>query len=115
MSIPHAAGSLYSTTEDLLRWEQGLFGGKVLSPASFAKMTTPYQGNYGMGLFIRTTNGHKTISHSGGIEGFTAYLMYYPEDKMTVAVLSNFGLGATGKIANQLGAIGHNETLETKP
>ena len=30
MSIPHAAGALYSTTEDLLRWEQGLFGGKLL-------------------------------------------------------------------------------------
>ena len=42
MSIPHAAGSLYSTTEDLLRWEQGLFGGKVIAPASLAKMTTPF-------------------------------------------------------------------------
>jgi hypothetical protein len=28
MSIPFSAGALYSTTEDLLRWEQGLFGGK---------------------------------------------------------------------------------------
>ena len=43
MSIPHAAGALYSTTEDLLRWEQGLFGGKVISAASFAKMTTPFK------------------------------------------------------------------------
>ena len=34
MSIPHGAGALYSTTEDLLRWEQGLFGGKLLSAAS---------------------------------------------------------------------------------
>jgi CubicO group peptidase (beta-lactamase class C family) len=40
MSIPHAAGALFSTTEDLLRWEQGLFGGKVISPASLVKMTT---------------------------------------------------------------------------
>jgi hypothetical protein len=37
MSIPFAAGALYSTTEDLLRWEQGLFGGKVLSAASLAR------------------------------------------------------------------------------
>src|SRR5262245_32807785 len=31
MSIPHAAGALYSTTEDLLRWEQALFGGRIIS------------------------------------------------------------------------------------
>jgi len=39
MTIPLSAGGLYSTTEDLLRWEQGLFGGKLLSPAS-SKTTT---------------------------------------------------------------------------
>src|SRR5215831_12154293 len=38
MSVPFAAGALYSTTEDLLRWEQGLFGGKLLSAASLQKM-----------------------------------------------------------------------------
>src|SRR6185295_18817174 len=49
MSIPHAAGALYSTTEDLLRWEQALFGGKVVSPASLAKMTTPFKSDYALG------------------------------------------------------------------
>lgn len=43
MSIPFSAGALYSTTEDLLKWEQGLFGGKVLSAASLQKMTTPFK------------------------------------------------------------------------
>src|SRR2546430_8405496 len=33
----HDALPIYSTTEDLLRWEQGLFGGKLLSPASLKK------------------------------------------------------------------------------
>src|SRR3984957_17979708 len=46
MSIPFSAGSLYSTTHDLLRWEQGLFGGKLLSAASLKKMTTPFKENY---------------------------------------------------------------------
>jgi len=41
MSVPFAAGGLYATTEDLLRWERGLMGGKLLSPASLGKMTTP--------------------------------------------------------------------------
>lgn len=43
MTIPFSAGGLYSTTHDLLLWEQALFGGKLLSPPSLAKMTTPFQ------------------------------------------------------------------------
>src|SRR6478672_7599558 len=45
-----SAGSLYSTTEDLLRWEDGLFGGRLLSPASLQKMVTPFKSDYGCGL-----------------------------------------------------------------
>ena len=70
MSIPHAAGALYSTTEDLLRWEQGLFGGKLLSPASLAKMTTPFKNDYALGVVVRTANGRKVVQHGGGIDGF---------------------------------------------
>jgi hypothetical protein len=54
MSIPFPAGALHSTTEDLLRWEQGLFGGKLLAAASLAKMTTPFRNDYGCGgLYTR--------------------------------------------------------------
>src|SRR5262245_18301388 len=70
MSIPFAAGGLYSTTEDLLRWEQGLFGGKVLSAASLKKMTTPFKNDYAFGLTVMRVNGRNWISHNGGIEGF---------------------------------------------
>jgi CubicO group peptidase (beta-lactamase class C family) len=88
MTIPFSAGGLYSTTEDLLRWEQGLFGGKVLSSVSLQKMTTPFKHNYAFGLAVHTVNGHKVIEHGGGIEGFNTELAYYPEDKMTVVVLA---------------------------
>ena len=44
MSVPWAAGSMYSTTGDLLKWEQGLFGGKVLNADSLKLMTTPAKG-----------------------------------------------------------------------
>src|SRR5690242_12562249 len=82
MSIPFSAGALYSTTEDLLRWEQGLFGGKVLSAASLQKMTTPFKSDYAFGLQVRTVSGHKVIDHGGGIEGFNTELAYYPDDKL---------------------------------
>ncbi len=57
MTIPFSAGALYSTTEDLLRWEQGLFGGKVLTAASLAKMTTPFKQDYAFGLGVSTKTG----------------------------------------------------------
>ena len=68
MSIPFSAGALYSTTEDLLRWEQGLFGGKLLKPDSLTKMTTPFKQDYAFGLGVSIQNGHKMIAHDGGIQ-----------------------------------------------
>jgi CubicO group peptidase (beta-lactamase class C family) len=67
MTVPQGAGALYSTTEDLLKWEQGLFGGKVLSAVSLQKMTTPFKSNYAFGLQVETVGGHKVIEHGGAI------------------------------------------------
>jgi CubicO group peptidase (beta-lactamase class C family) len=111
MSIPFSAGALYSTTEDLLRWEQGLMGGKLLSPASMQKMTTPFKNDYAFGLRLHTANGHKLIEHGGGIEGFNTALAYYPEDKLTVVVLANLGGRAPESIASKLAAVAHGENV----
>src|SRR5690242_17778528 len=48
MTIPYSAGFLYSTVGDLLKWQRGLFGGRVLSAASLQAMTTVKLGEYGM-------------------------------------------------------------------
>jgi hypothetical protein len=102
MTIPFAAGGLYSTTGDLLRWEQGLFGGKLLSTASLKEMTTPFKSDYAFGLQVRKVNGHEVIDHGGGIEGFNTILAYYPEDKLTVVVLANVNGSAPQEIAQDL-------------
>jgi CubicO group peptidase (beta-lactamase class C family) len=111
MSIPFSAGALYSTTEDLLRWEQGLFGGKVLSATSFEKMTTPFKQDYACGLGVRIVSGHKVIEHGGGIEGFNTQLSYYPDDKLTVVVLANLNGGAPDSIATRMAAVAHGEKV----
>jgi CubicO group peptidase (beta-lactamase class C family) len=112
MSIPFAAGSLYSTTEDLLRWEQALFGGKLLSPASLQKMITPFKSDYAFGLGVRTVAGRKVIDHGGGIEGFNTHLAYYPEDKLTVVVLGNLNGNAPGDMAGKLAAVAHGDKIQ---
>jgi CubicO group peptidase (beta-lactamase class C family) len=111
MTIPFSAGALYSTTEDLLRWEQGLFGGKVLSAASLEKMTTPFKNDYACGVGVSTAKGHKVIEHGGGIEGFNTQLAYYPDDKLTVVVLANLNGGAPSGIAAKMADVAHGEKV----
>jgi CubicO group peptidase (beta-lactamase class C family) len=105
MTIPHGAGGLYSTTEDLLRWTRGLFGGKLLTAASVEKMTTPFKNDYALGVSSIERSGRRAITHGGSIEGFNTNLTFYPADRTTVVVLGNVNGGAPGQIAAQLGAV----------
>ena len=102
MSVPWAAGSIYSTTGDLLKWEHGLFGGKVLNADSLKAMTTPGKGDYGLGVFIANKDGVKVVSHGGGIEGFNTNLMYAPDRRIATVVLGNVNGGAPGSMGDQL-------------
>lgn len=112
MTIPFAAGALYSTTEDMLRWEQGLFGGKLLSAASLQKMTTPFKSNHAFGVMVETANGRKMISHGGGIEGFNTFLAYFPDDRLTIVSLGNVNGSAPQDVATKLAAVAHGEKVE---
>ncbi len=87
--IPYSAGSLYSTTHDLLQWQQKLFGGEVLSAQSLQKMITPFKDNYGLGVFIKEIDSHLLIGHGGGINGFQTNMVYSPSEDLLVIVLSN--------------------------
>ncbi len=95
MSLPYAAGSLYSTVEDLFVWGEALYTDKLVSYESLKKMMTPYMNNYGYGLGIRKVSVDEArdsitlVSHSGGINGFNTYMGRYIEDKNTIILLSN--------------------------
>jgi CubicO group peptidase (beta-lactamase class C family) len=110
MSVPHAAGALYSTTGDLLRWTQALVNGKLLKSESLRKMLTPGLGDYGYGIVI-PPKGRKRYGHGGGIDGFNTAQLYYPESGITVIAFSNLSTPVADTIANHLGAIVHNETV----
>jgi CubicO group peptidase (beta-lactamase class C family) len=111
MSTPFAAGGLYSTTEDLLRWQQGLFGGKLLSAASLTKMTTPVKQDYALGVAVFTAGTRKRISHGGAIDGFNTTLDYYPDEKLVVAVLANLNGNASAEIASKLAPLTWGEEV----
>ena len=98
---PYAAGSLCSTTSDLVAWNQALHGGELLSAASYKAMTTPApledstRVRYAMGLVVAEQGGHQVIAHGGGINGFTSDGRYYPDDDLIIVVLQN-STGAPG-------------------
>jgi CubicO group peptidase (beta-lactamase class C family) len=102
MSLPHAAGGLYSTTHDLRKWQRALFGGAVLNDAAVRKMTTAGKGNYGFGVVVG--DGGAVIEHAGGINGFNTFLAFYPHTRTTVVVLANVNGREPEEIARQLAA-----------
>jgi CubicO group peptidase (beta-lactamase class C family) len=105
MLIPYAAGSLYSTTGDLLTWEQALYSDKLLTAKSREEMFTPFKSGYAYGWGVGKQLEHNSMSHSGGIYGFSAYIVRFPDDKLTVVVLSNVQNMGSQKIATALSAI----------
>lgn len=112
MTIPHAAGALYSNVEDLYLWDRALYTEKLVKKASLEKMFTPVKNYYGYGWAIENQKDHKRISHNGGINGFGTQINRYVNDDVCVIVLSNLVPSPVGKIANDLGTIAFGETLE---
>lgn len=92
---PYAAGSLCSTTGDLLTWLTALHNGKVLNENLYESIITPDTLNdgspvrYAKGLMHYDDNGHELISHGGGINGFLSDTRYYPEEDLYIICLVN--------------------------
>jgi len=105
-----SSGALYSTTEDLLRWEEGLFGGRLLSPESLRKMIAPFKSDYACGLYSKRVNGHLMIEHDGNNIGFNSDMAYYPEERIAVIVLANLNGTVTSEMTRALAAVAYGET-----
>lgn len=113
MSVPYAAGSLYSTTGDLLIWDQALYTEKLISKKSLDEIFTPFKSGYGYGWNIGKKFEHQEISHGGGIYGFATEISRFPDDRVTVVVLSNIQSAPAGQIAKNLAAIVFGAAYET--
>jgi CubicO group peptidase (beta-lactamase class C family) len=107
---PNGAAGFSSTTADLARWQRGLYGGKVVSAASLRKMTTPFKGDYGLGIYVRTVDGRRVYTHGGGAPAF-ANLTWYPDSQISVVVLGSIPTAPSPEIAAHLGALAHGGTV----
>jgi CubicO group peptidase (beta-lactamase class C family) len=106
MSWAFGCGALYSTVEDLYRWNEGVFDGRVLDVASLKAAFTPVKMpfweragwaifsndrgmGYGFGWIVCRHRGLREIWHNGGLDGFRSCLLRVPDEKFTVVVLAN--------------------------
>lgn len=96
------AGALSSTVEDLYRWNEGIFNGRVLDAASLATAFTPvkmsegqvnWDAGYGCGWYVGHYRGLREISHDGLMSGFRSILLRMPDEKFTVDILVNTSPG----------------------
>ncbi len=104
----YSAGGLLSSAIDVFQFSQALFRGDLLGSAMLAEMTRPRLGNYGLGLQIIELNGRTAYNHTGGIDGFSSHLQYYPQNRLTVVVLANTENDPVKKIATEIAALALN-------
>lgn len=92
----HGPGGLLTTTADLLRWNRLLEKPELFSDATAklrveeGMLTSGRSSGYAAGLMIGEWNGFREVSHSGSTGGYRAWLAWYPEKKISVAILSNY-------------------------
>lgn len=123
----YASGGLYSTLDDMILFESALHSGKLLPPAALERARTPYTLSdgrrtvYGYGWMCNPHSGVRRVGHGGDITGFNSYFADYPEDRLSVIVLSNTGMRPpgpiteAGKLSEQIAALWLGDRLKPPP
>ena len=100
-----AAGAIWTTPADLLKWDIALMEGRVVGGEWLLQMTTERQltggagTGYGFGLGIGRALGDTTWAHSGGVSGFISQNIMIPRTRSAIVVLSNYeGMIAVGPL-----------------
>lgn len=88
MSVPLGAGALISTASDLVKFGDALFAGRLLKASSLKQMQT-LQDDYGLGLFSFPFDDQVGYGHTGGIDGFSSFLIHFPKAKISYSFVCN--------------------------
>jgi CubicO group peptidase (beta-lactamase class C family) len=106
MTGPYAAGSMYSTVDDLYKWDQALYTTQLLSETGKAQMFQPFKNDHAYGWntarFLMGADSVAVLRHGGVINGFRAFLLRVPKDHHLVVALDNESNDYTPKISTML-------------
>ncbi|HEV8146751.1 MAG TPA: serine hydrolase domain-containing protein [Bryobacteraceae bacterium] len=95
------AAGMWTTPSDLARIAIEIqSSNRILKPATKEAMLTEVLGGYGLGLGLKSTDGHKSFSHGGGNEGFRCFLFAYREGGRGAVVMTNGDRG--GGLADEI-------------
>jgi len=102
-------GDLAMPASTLLQWDLSIINRTLLSSQSYDLMETPFRlkdgrdSTYGLGVHVRTRDGHLMIEHSGEVGGFVSENVVYPNERIAVVVLTNeVASSAAPKIAESI-------------
>lgn len=107
-SVPFSAGSLMSTLDDMLNWQNALNQHLLLNPENTNKAFTNYKLNngeeimYGYGWHLRDINRTQTREHGGNIFGFKTMGVYIPDEDIYVLGFSNCDCNSPTKITQDI-------------
>jgi CubicO group peptidase (beta-lactamase class C family) len=107
-AVKHAAGGLGSTLEDMILWDTALREERLLDHTMQERMYRPVRladgrtENYGLGWEIGQYRQHHYICHAGGIPGFSAFFGRFPDDEVTIILLSNRGDFDAARLAREI-------------
>jgi D-alanyl-D-alanine carboxypeptidase len=94
-SLLFAAGGICATARDVAIGLRSLLGGEVLSSGALQQMTSRgrlengSELTYGYGIFVEQLEGQRRLHHGGVANGFAGHAAHYPDEDLTVVVLSN--------------------------
>jgi len=112
MRFTGGAGAMYSTADDLLKWNNALQTDLLLSPEARKKMLSPHLSNYAYGWWIQNKFNQKIQWHRGNVSGFVAILTHFPEKNLSIIVLSNINRTQVKAMSTELSAIAFDEKYE---
>lgn len=110
-SVKTGNGSLYSTTEDLYKWDRALHSEKILKKSTLDKAFTDY-GGWGYGWSVRKHFGKRVTVITGRSPGFTSSLERFIDDDVCIIVAGNNYSGISQSMADDLAAIVFGEKYE---
>ncbi|MGS2765177.1 serine hydrolase domain-containing protein [Sinomicrobium sp. M5D2P9] len=99
----YASGSLYSCTDDLIKFSNALFSGQLITKVSLDLMLTPGLDDYGYGVWVRGEGDLKVMERFGSIMGANAVWTQFLNKNITVILLSNTNLIDLGEFALSIG------------
>jgi CubicO group peptidase (beta-lactamase class C family) len=89
------SGALDTTLGDLARWDAGLAANRLVTRTTMADALRPMRLDdgslvpYAFGWYLKADRGHRRLEHPGAWGGYQAFIVRYPDDRLTVVVLAN--------------------------